>query len=193
VVLKNQSRMPIKDKHILSDAELLERYRQDAGGHWLGTLFERYRHLVFGLCMKYLKDREDAKDATNAIFEKLISTMLIQEVKTFEHWIYTVSRNHCLMKLRTDQRQRVHISKMKIEGNDEEELSSVELREMNLNQLESAINGLSKAQKECVLKFYIEEKSYKEVSEETGFSLLEVKSHLQNGKRNLKIILSKTA
>jgi RNA polymerase sigma-70 factor (ECF subfamily) len=82
---------------------------------------------------------------------------------------------------------------MKIEGNDEEELSSVELREMNLNQLETAINELSKAQKECVLKFYIEEKSYKEVSEETGFSLLEVKSHLQNGKRNLKIILSKTA
>ena len=185
--------MPIKDKHILSDAELLERYRQDAGGHWLGTLFERYRHLVFGLCMKYLKDREDAKDATNAIFEKLISTMLIQEVKTFEYWIYTVSRNHCLMKLRTDQRQRVHISKMKIEGNDEEELSSVELREMNLNQLETAINGLSKSQRDCVLKFYIEEKSYKEVSEETGFSLLEVKSHLQNGKRNLKIILSKTA
>jgi RNA polymerase sigma factor (sigma-70 family) len=179
--------------HTLSDANLLERYRTDLDARWLGELFERYRHLVFGLSLKYLKDKEEAKDATNGVFEKLISADQLPEINVFEHWIYTVSKNYCLMKLRSDERRRAHIAHLRAEGQEQDELTSKEIREADLVQLEQAIGQLSEAQRLCITKFYLEEKTYKEVSDETHYSMNEVKSYLQNGKRNLKLLLTKRA
>ena len=180
-------------QHTPNDTVLLERYRTDMDTRWLGELFERYRHLVFGLSLKYLKNKEDAKDATNAVFEKLLAADQLPEIKVFEHWIYTVSKNYCLMKLRSDERKRAHIAHLRAEGDDHEELSSKEIREADMVMLEQAIDKLSEAQRICITKFYLEEKTYKEVSDETNFSMNEVKSYLQNGKRNLKLLLTKRA
>lgn len=180
-------------QHTLNDAALLERYRTDMDARWLGELFERYRHLVFGLSLKYLKNKEDAKDATNGVFEKLLSSDQLPEIKVFEHWIYTVSKNYCLMKLRSDERQRAHIAHLRAHSDDSDEMTAKEIREADITQLEQAITKLSEAQRICITKFYLEEKTYKEVSDETHFSMNEVKSYLQNGKRNLKQLLTKRA
>ena len=51
---------------------------------------------------------------------------------------------------------------------------------------------LNPEQKQTVELFYLQEKSYKEIVDQTGFSMNDVKSYIQNGKRNLKIMLSKT-
>jgi len=177
-----------------TDIELLDKYRQDGNSVWLGELYNRYSHLVFGLCLKYLKDEETAKDAVLAVFEKLVTDLRSREVATFQHWLYAVSKNYCLMLLRNNGREAKRkvvyhneISAHVLEENDI--LSHTQMRETGLLKLEAAINRLNEEQKECITLFYLKEKSYKEIVETTGYNIGEVKSHLQNGRRNLRLIL----
>ncbi len=161
---------------------------------WVGELYSRYSHLVFGLCLKYLKDEENAKDATLAIFEKLITDLKTREVATFQHWLYTVSRNQCLEILRLagreEKRKTVYHHENAVNIFQEVNAPSfAEMREAGLNRLERAIANLEDDQQKCVNLFYIQEKSYKEIAETTGYSLGEVKTHIQNGKRNLRLLL----
>lgn len=177
-----------------TDIELLERYKRDGQSVWLGELYNRYSHLVFGLCLKYLKDEEMAKDAVLGIFEKLITDLKSREVATFQHWLYAVSKNHCLMILRTegrDNKRKVvyhnEVSAHILEDNDI--LSHTQMREAGLLKLEAAITRLNEEQSRCITLFYLKEKSYREIVETTGYTIGEVKSHLQNGRRNLRLIL----
>jgi len=177
-----------------TDIELLDKYRLDGNSAWLGELYNRYSHLVFGLCLKYLKDEEAAKDAVLNIFEKLIAELKNREVATFQHWLYAVSKNHCLSILRNDGREhrRKVVYHHEVSSNVMEEndiLSHAQMRETNLLRLEAAIRKLSDEQKECITLFYLNERSYKDIVETTGYTIGEVKSHLQNGRRNLRLIL----
>ena len=178
----------------LTDGQLLEKYRQDGKTVWLGELYNRYSHLVFGLCLKYLKDDENAKDAVLAIFEKLIIDLKSREVATFQHWLYAVSRNYCLEVIRVrgrdDKRKVVYHYEYAVNMKEEiDVLSLAEMKELGLTKLEYAIERLSEDQKKCVQLFYLNEKSYREITETTGYSINEVKTHLQNGRRNLRILL----
>jgi RNA polymerase sigma-70 factor (ECF subfamily) len=150
---------------------------------------------VFGLGLKYLKDEDSAKDAVLAIFEKLITDLKTREVATFQHWLYAVSRNYCLEVLRSkgreEKRRYVYHAENNVNMLEESEiLSLAEMKEAGLKKLEGAIARLSNDQRQCVEMFYLEEKSYKEITETTGYTIKEVKSHLQNGRRNLRILLT---
>lgn len=176
--------------------ELLKKYKEELKPVWLGELYNRYSHLVFGLCLKYLKDEENARDAVLAIFEKLVTDLKTREVATFQHWLYAVSRNHCLEVLRSkgreEKRRYVYHAENSVGMPEESEVISLaEIREAGLKNLESAISRLNEDQRQCVEMFYLEEKSYKEITETTGYSLGEVKSHLQNGRKNLRLLLTK--
>lgn len=63
--------------------------------------------------------------------------------------------------------------------------------ERMLKDLEEAMQHLKKEQKTCIRMFYLQRKSYQSIAEETGFNLLQVKSYIQNGKRNLRLLLEK--
>lgn len=145
-------------------------------------------HLVYGLCLKYLKNRDDSQDATMAIYEQISNKLLTTEVQHFKSWLYMVSKNHCLMELRK-KNPEVHgeifmESAEAVHLNDEK----VEL-EKDIEALEGCIEELKAEQKKCVQLFFLEKKSYNQVNEETGIDLKKVKSHIQNGKRNLKMCL----
>jgi RNA polymerase sigma factor (sigma-70 family) len=180
----------IKD---LSDSELLTSYRKTASPAIVGELYERYNYLIYGLCLKYLKDPDNARDATVMVFEKAMVDLLRLEVRSFDHWIYVVSKNYCLGLLRAQaSRQKkendyAYFSQQMAEA--ERDTGFAESREKGLRKLELALEQLNVPQKRCVELFYLEDRSYAEITEITGFSLNEVKSHLQNGKRNLKQIL----
>jgi len=188
------------DTHItrMNDQQLLLSYRNDGHSRWLGELFERYKHLLLGVCLKYLKDRESAKDALMSVFEKLINDLRYRDIDSFPSWAYTVAKNHCLMDLRKQSGQLARMEVYKKQTNGFETLdpgaiSSEEILEVGIQKLENAIEHLNSEQRSCIYKFYIEEKSYKEIVDETGYTLNEVKSHIQNGRRNLKIKLTATA
>lgn len=172
----------------LSDAELVAKYQVNGNKKYLSPLFERYSHLMFGLCMKYLKDDDASKDAVLTIFEKLIVDLKRQEIKSFKSWLYVVARNHCLMQIRSRTTAEKKLNDYGYQQQSENSLVD-ENMELKLSHLEESIEELKEGQKECIKLFFIEEKCYNEIAEITGYSLKKVKSYIQNGKRNLKIKL----
>ena len=180
-----------KDLSEYTDIQLLRQYRDTGRNSYVGELYKRYTHLVFGVCMKYLKNEEDAKDAVMEIFEKLLADLRYHEVENFRSWLYSVSKNACLMRLRKRkgelEKQKTEIPFM--ESGEEMHLFSENKSEHELEALEKAVKELKEEQRVCIELFYFENKSYNDISEETGYSMNEVKSYLQNGKRNLKKLL----
>jgi RNA polymerase sigma factor (sigma-70 family) len=181
----------------LSDEEIIERYRNSHDKGWVGELYKRYTRFVFLVSMKYLKNEERSQDAVMQIFEKLFTDFQKHQIEKFKPWLHTVTRNHCLILLRKDQsliqknRKFQNESETFVENEVELHPDSVEDPERQLEHMKEAINELNHEQKICIEMFYFQEKSYKEIADETGFSEKNVKSFIQNGKRNLKIKILK--
>jgi len=179
-----------------ADEELLAEFRAGGDLEVLGELYSRYLHLVFGVCLKYLKEREEAKDAVMQIFEKLIIEIPRHNIENFRSWLHVVTKNYCLMQLRSGRSEKekfVELSKdpeyfmetvKDLHPLDEDE----DLRTVD-NTLEDCIERLKKEQKRCIRLFYFENRCYNEIAVNLGIDEKKVKSHLQNGKRNLKICL----
>lgn len=172
----------------ISDQELLDKFRQDGNNQWLGIVLQRYTLLLLGVCMKYLKNEEAAKDAVQQVFLKSIAELQKYEVAYVKSWLYTIARNHCLMQLR-NKNKMVPVLEDTALAPDQDFLEAVKEKELILQELEQCLEGLNEPQKTCVTLFYLQKKSYQEIVDQTGFNLLQVKSYIQNGKRNLKILL----
>ncbi len=177
----------------LSDQELLEHFARDQDNEWLGILLQRYTLLLLGVSMKYLKNEEEAKDSVQQVFLKVIQELKKYKVEYFKSWLYMVAKNHCLMKLRERQGKRTDEVTDSIAAMPQEETDRQFLLENDhaLDLMEGALKELNREQQQCVTLFYLQKKSYQEVSDQTGFSMLQVKSYIQNGKRNLKILIEK--
>jgi RNA polymerase sigma-70 factor (ECF subfamily) len=182
-----------------SDEELIAMYRNSHDPRYVGELFNRYTALVYGVSMKYLKDEDKAKDAVMQIFEDMLGHLKKHKVEYFKGWLHTVTRNHCLMLLRKDNQHPIISQDFsendqdtvdlddKLHPNDKAEKESL------LQAMELGLTHLKKEQKQCIELFYLKEKSYVEVAEITGYDLNQVKSYIQNGKRNLKIWMDNNA
>lgn len=182
------------DSKQLNEQGLLTDYRKTGNIELLGKLYEQYMPLVFGLCLKYLKDEEKSKDAVMQLFEDLVKKLRVHEVSNFKSWLYTVARNYCLMEIRASSKHDiVSIDDNFMETGALMHLNTEELPEERLKVMEKCIDSLPSGQKEVINLFYLEQKCYKEVSEITGFDLNKVKSYIQNGKRNLKICIEKNS
>lgn len=179
----------------LSDAELLEKFLQKQDNVFLGELYERYMALLYGICLKYLKNRDNAKDMVMQIYEKLSEKLPQQKhIENFKAWIYTFARNECLMQLRKDKQIFFYENNENLmESIQDSHLDREEQEEQEqlFEALEKGLDKLNQEQKTCVVLFYIEKKSYQEIAETTGFTMLQVKSYIQNGKRNLKNFMEK--
>lgn len=179
----------------LSDEDLILAYKKSQDKAYIGELFNRYGAVVYGVCLKYLKNVAESQDMSMQIFEKLMVLLLDKSVLNFRSWLHVVSRNECLMLLRKQGKtwhesvdEKHHLQ------SDESSLELKQLEEIQLSQLEAAILQLKPDQRTCIDLFYIKEKCYQEVADQTGFSLKQVKSFIQNGKRNLKnILITQTA
>lgn len=174
----------------ITDTELLEKFYSDNDSQWLGIVLQRYTLLLLGVCMKYLKNEEESKDAVQQIFLKAIIELGKYKVVYIKSWLYMVARNHCLMKLR-DKNVFISLeekSQLAAVEPDQKEMAD---KEATLNLLENSLEELNPEQKTCITLFYLQKKSYQEIVDITGFGLLQVKSYIQNGKRNLKILVDK--
>jgi len=181
-----------KYKHI-SDQELLENFYTTHDVEWLGILLPRYTLLLFGVCMKYLKNEEEARDCVQQIFLKVITELKKYKVDYFKSWLYMVAKNHCLMKIRDRQGKiPVELTERNMRGAEElPDKQSMVQNDQTLELMNEALKELSPEQRQCVTLFYLQKKSYQEISEETRFTMMQVKSYIQNGKRNLKLMIEK--
>jgi RNA polymerase sigma factor (sigma-70 family) len=179
-----------KDFNGLTDEEILNRYFETGNMESLVILYNRYMHLIYGVCMKYFRDREESKDATMEIFEKLAKTLRKETVLNFNGWIYSVTRNHCLTIIRDKKRHLIKDDGLIfMESDSGWHLSDDGIMDDNIEKLHDCLAGLTDEQKTCVELFYLKKKSYREIVSETQYELNKVKSHIQNGKRNLKICI----
>lgn len=176
----------------LKDEELVVLYKKIKEKRIVDELYKRYSHLVLGTCMKLLKNKMDAEDLTIYIFSNLESKILTHEINYFKSWLYIVVRNECYMILRKNQPVKVEINDNfpLIESTQSEEDKDQEL-ELQLMRLDKALEKLKSSQKMCIELFYLHKKSYEEIVKITGFTNLQVKSNIQNGKRNLRLIIEK--
>jgi RNA polymerase sigma-70 factor (ECF subfamily) len=180
-----------KRDHI-GDKELLDSFYSDHNNEWLGILLPRYTLLLFGVCMKYMKNEEDARDCVQQIFLKAISELHKYRVEYFKSWIYMIAKNHCLMKLRDKGKYTTEITdKMAAKPDVSDDRNTHIEKENTLTAMQEALQQLNHEQQVCVTLFYLEKRSYTEIASETGYSMMQVKSHIQNGKRNLRLLLEK--
>ncbi|MFT4970280.1 MAG: RNA polymerase sigma factor (sigma-70 family) [Chitinophagales bacterium] len=180
----------------LPDNELIDRFRYSHDNQYVGELYNRYAHLVLGLCIKYFKNVELAKDATMSIFELLMHELKRHHIDHFKSWLFTVSKNYCLQELR--KRKSLHKKEdlfndfWKDTMESDLKLHPIDEKEILIAKMERFLPSLKNNQRLCLKMFYLESKSYADISTELNFSLKEVKSHIQNGKRNLKIKLQQS-
>jgi len=174
----------------LTDEQLLSQFQASGNNELLGVLLQRYTALLFGVALKYLKDRTRAEDAVQQIFLKVLSNAPREEIHNFKGWLYILMRNHCLQELRDktfSTENSVFFNLEATETNKEDML----LQESTLQQMNEAIETLNEEQRRSIVLFYFKKYSYEQIIAETGFTFMQVKSYIQNGKRNLKTILVK--
>ena len=178
-----------KKYKLKTDEELVTLYKLERSSTCIAIIYERYGHLVMGTCMKYLKNEVESQDITMQIFEELHSKLLKHEINYFKSWLYMVTKNECFMFLRKSKSQNT--TDFSESYDVEQTIEDVQAKEKSLELLENAIEDLKPEQKRCVKLFYLEEKSYQQISAELNLSLMQVKSAIQNGKRNIKLQLEK--
>lgn len=178
---------------ILEDQKLVQQYVETRKLEVLGRLFQPYMELVYGVCLKYLKNRETSQDAVMQIFETLVTEIPKRPIENFRSWLYVVSKNHCLMEIRKEKSKIKHmdsfIAEKHMESFDEmHPLDESPMESLN-TRLNKCMQKLKAEQKECIDLFYYKKKCYREIADILNFEEKKVKSYIQNGKRNLKICL----
>lgn len=187
--IKTDKRHPVPE-----DSWLLAQYKASGDLEYLGELYNRYMHLVYGVCLNYFKDEEQSKDAVMQIFEELVIKLRKHEVQNFKSWLHVLARNHCLMAIRKSSRNpTVSIEDTFVENDSFVHLDLDDAKEQQLSVMEKCMQALPEEQRKSVDLFYLQEKCYKEIAELTGYDLLKVKSYIQNGKRNLKNCIEKNS
>ncbi len=175
---------------ILSDEELLHTYQVSADGEYLGHLLQRYTTLLLGVGLKYLKDRSLAEDAVQQVFLKVITHLPQEDILNFKGWLYILMRNHCLQQLR-DRTPMADDAALAWVAANETDKEEAEWIDHTLEQMNEALELLNEEQKKTIVLFYLKKHSYEQIIAQTGFTFMQVKSFIQNGKRNLKTILLK--
>ncbi len=176
-----------------SDQQLLDNFYRDRDNYWLGILLQRYTLLLYGVCMKYLKNEEEARDAVQQVFLKAITELHRYKVQYLKSWLYMVAKNYCLMKFRDKHANSSVAIREEILADETEPAGTnkhIE-KDRQLELMNESLSELNSEQKQCVTLFYLEKKSYQHIAEATGYTIMQVKSYIQNGKRNLKLLMEK--
>lgn len=190
-----------KDNNIASytDEELLVQLHSGQDSKYAGELYKRYTHLVFGICMKYLKNKANSKDVLMNIFEIFLKKPPAEDIISFKKWLFTVTKHECLTFIRNDKRSSNHYNQWKESEKkaeifmENEDVWSLNSKTRDEIRLQKALEKLKEPQEICIRLFYIEGKSYKEIEAKTDFALNQIKSYLQNGKRKLKLLLESSS
>lgn len=177
-----------------SDSELLQLYKETGKSDYFGELYNRYIPLLYGLCLKYLQEEEKAQDAVMQLFEDLLPKLSRYEIREFRTWIYSVAKNHCFQLLRKENPEiATDFDRQFVESYDLLHLLDKEETgdDARTTALKHCLEKLPEPQQRCILSFFMEEMSYVDIVEQTGYQLKSVKSYIQNGKRNLKSCIEK--
>ncbi|MFT3911992.1 MAG: sigma-70 family RNA polymerase sigma factor [Ferruginibacter sp.] len=183
-------------KNILStapDDELVTQYKATGDMKLLSDLYQRYMDLVYGVCLKYMSEPENAKDCVINIFEELVTKVKKYEIENFKAWLYQLAKNHCLMKIRANKNKPRKVNHEFVHLEENVHLNGVFEKEAHFEKMEYCLGQLVDEQRQVIELFYLKEKCYKSIADITGLDANKVRSFIQNGRRNLKICMEKQA
>ena len=192
MIFKLNKNKPLSE---LTDEQLIAKYKASGKNEFVGELYNRHVHLVYGICLKYIRNKEESKDIAMMVFEKLLSHLSSSEIQSFKKWLYTITKNLCLNFLRSQNKKTDQIAewqeyeKKAINFMEYEDFLGLNNNDSEEKLIRNAIARLKPDQRQCITLFYFENMSYKEIESKTKFTSKQVKSLLQNGKRKLKLIL----
>lgn len=176
----------------LPDADLVILYKESNDLSILGELYQRHMDLIYGVCLKYLKDPDQAKDSVMSIFEELTLKLRKHEVNHFKAWLHQLARNHCLMYLRSPRNKNpIALPEELMQSAETEHLNAVMEKEQHLQDMSKCLETLGAEQRQVIEAFYLKEQSYQEIAQETALDWNRVRSLIQNGRRNLRICMEK--
>ncbi len=159
-------------------------------------LYEETYHKNYYIALKYMKQEEAAMDVLQDAYIKVFENLeQLQEADKFPAWFSCIVATKALDALR--KRRLVLFSEMEDEdgGTPEETLREERLEyqpELSMDKEETSrlvkemIDALSDEQRLCILMFYMEQMSVKEISSVLGVSENTVKSRLNYGRKNIK-------
>lgn len=183
--------VPVKHiQTIATDENLLKEFQSAGDQNILASLYLRYTDMVYGVCLKYLKNAETSKDAVMNIYQELLIKLTTHQVDNFKGWLYTVTKNHCLMQLRREKKMTtIEFQPEYMQTEDFSHLDGMLDKENELQKLEKCIGALNEEQNTVIRMFYLDNKCYNEIIDLTGLEWNKVRSLVQNGRRNLKICM----
>ncbi len=173
----------------LTDDQLIRLHRKAKDNQWLGVLLQRYTTLLLGVAIKYMKDKDVAADCVQQVFLKALTSFPETEIQNFKGWLYILMRNYCFQLLRDKKYHQTEDSLYDQKAAEEADFTSLKKYDWTLDQMHESLAQLEEEQRTCVKMFYLEKKTYNQITEHTGYSFMQVKSYIQNGKRNLKKLL----
>ena len=181
------------DNSVLKDEDLITKYRFSHDNTYLGELYLRYLPYVYGVALNQLKSQTEAEELSMTVFNKISSDLKRIEVRQFSDWLYKLVLDLCNIEVRKKtagkgESKQILIEELSDEKNDLY-INTEDGVKLDSNSLRLAINTLNESQKICIDLFYIQNRSYKEVAETTGYTINQVKTNIQNGKRLLKSYL----
>lgn len=184
-MLRSQREISIEEDNLS-----VEKYLQSRDPQYWGTLYEKYRQPTFLLCMRIVRNVEEAKDLAAETFIKAFEHLeRFKPGHPFLPWLSRIATNLCVDHLRRRNRFRFQaVAENHVVANSDGESSAEDQEELKTRILK-AIKMLKRAQRRCFCLFYIHRLSYQEISELTGYSLQQVRSHIQNGRRKFKICM----
>lgn len=179
-----------KNPDIIEDDVILRAF-QDGDQMGLKYLYDKYLHVIYGVCLRYFKNKPEAQDATSELFEKFLEITIPSDVQNLKTWLFVVTKNHCLMRLRKKRTETTQLIPEEIMDFTEElhPIDKALQKEQEIDALMRCIEALKDEQKQCIDMFYLKKQCYQDIVDQTGYVLKKVKSYIQNGKRNLKICL----
>lgn len=151
----------------------------------IAILWNETREQLLCLSNQILQDRNASQDVVSDCFERFVIHFRAGRIRSPKGWLVKVVRHESLRQYRLRQAEQTFCGFSYLEEYNEEE--------DGLDRVIQCMAAIRPIQRRGMELFYLEEKSYREISMELGISITRVKSVVQNGKRMVIKQLSRRA
>ena len=197
---ENSPDMAPVSKESPNDQELVQRYLRGEAQAF-DQLYDRHHRSVFLLVRQYFPQRQRAEEVFQEIFMKLLDRLdRFQSEGSFRAWLFTLSRNHCIDRLRYQARRpetpasafgdpeegnNILEHADATEGNQEDKAYEKQLGE----QLQGALDKLPEEQRETFLLKESGGLTFEEIAQTMGVSVNTAKSRMRYALAHLRRVL----
>ncbi len=169
-----------------SDAELVESYRATGDNRHFEALYRSVRRRVFGLCLRILRNADNAQDATHEAFVRAYQDFPTLQGTNFSAWVSSIAANLCLNRIR-DETRRARLLEHGFPREDGRNAETAAIAAEQAGIAREVLRSLNPEQRKVLALRYVDEFSYQEIENITGYGAGQVRSYLQNGRRNFRI------